>query len=471
MIELGLSRVFRLLARTPLPWRAIHVAGTNGKGSVCAYISGMLSAFSASDLRRDSGLATLKHGRFNSPHLIDRWDCITIDGETISESIFHQVETRVHERNTLENIQATEFELLTATAFEIFTQENVDIGVIEVGMGGRLDATNVIGQFSDHDNPPESCASLESFRPKPLATGICAIAIDHQGFLGNTLEQISTEKGGIMKPGVPVVLAPNKDVVVQNLIRISEQVGVSDIIRVEDTEAYRKMWRHSYEPNTLDNDQIRRQNSAVAFSLTWLALSQMGHFEGRSQASLTCLAEVFYNVPSDTIWPGRVQDVSIECITGYKPLILVDGAHNTESAEALANTVRKRTAGSRPVVWVLAASRGKDIGSMLKHFLSVQSLETPSVVISTRFGSVDGMPWVEAMAPSEVLNEARKVAKEIDTAKSTVLRDQDTSCLQRALTEACRYATPVDGLIVVAGSLYLVGDLLRLVRDHGGKIA
>jgi len=471
MIELGLSRVFRLLARTPLSWRAIHVAGTNGKGSICAYITGMLSAFNASDSRRDSDLPALKHGRFNSPHLIDRWDCISIDGETISESIFHQVETRVHERNNRENIQATEFELLTATAFEIFTQENVDIGVIEVGMGGRLDATNVIGQFSDYDNPSESCTSMENFRPKPLATGICAIALDHQGFLGNTLEQISTEKAGIMKSGVPVVLAPNRDVVIQNLIRISDQVGVSEVLRVEDTEAYRKMWRHSFEPTDLDNDQIRRQNSAMAFSLTWLALLQLGHFKGHSQASLACLAEAFYNVPSNTIWPGRVQDVSIECITGHKPLILVDGAHNAESAQALANTVRKRTAGNRPVIWLLGASKGKDIRSMLEHFLSVQSPETPSVVIATRFGSVDGMPWVKAMSSSEVLDEARKVVDEVDSTRSTILCDQDTSCLQRALAEACRYATPVNGLIVLAGSLYLVGDLLRLVRDKGGKIA
>ena len=107
MIELGLSRVFRLLARTPLPWRAIHVAGTNGKGSICAYITGMLSAYNSSSFRQQLGLPALKHGRFNSPHLIDRWDCITINGETISESIFHQVEARIISRNEQEDIQAT----------------------------------------------------------------------------------------------------------------------------------------------------------------------------------------------------------------------------------------------------------------------------------------------------------------------------------------------------------------------------
>ncbi|KAK5009856.1 hypothetical protein LTR28_013051, partial [Elasticomyces elasticus] len=123
MIELGLSRISRLLIRTPLPWRAIHVAGTNGKGSVCAYISCMLDTYNRSAFRADYNLASIKHGRFTSPHLIDRWDCITIDNKTVRESTFKAVEEKVRARNEMECIEASEFELLTATAFEIFTQE------------------------------------------------------------------------------------------------------------------------------------------------------------------------------------------------------------------------------------------------------------------------------------------------------------------------------------------------------------
>lgn len=477
MIELGLSRVFRLLARVPLPWRAIHVAGTNGKGSICAYVSGMLAAYNASTFRSEASQPVLKHGRFNSPHLIDRWDCITIDGETISESIFHQVEAHVMQRNTLENIQASEFEVLTATAFEIFTQENVDIGVIEVGMGGRLDATNVLGQFSAWDRPDQCGQPLENFRPSPLVTAVSTIALDHQGFLGDTLEQISTEKAGIMKPGVPVVLAPNKDSVIQNLLRIAEDVGVGEVLRAEDTQGYEEIRQHSSKPLTFDNDHVRTQNSAMAFSLTWLALQQLGRLQAKGSSELPSLIHAFRAVPADTIWPGRVQDVSIECITGYTPLILLDGAHNAESAASLANTVAKRAHASRSVVWVVAASQGKDIKTMLQYFLNLQSdseqnkyIDISAAVFATRFGPVDGMPWVRSMGPDEIVDQVRAITDEDKETRDNTLFYHSTGDLKSALQEACNHAAKHNALVVVAGSLYLVGDLLRMVREHGGNI-
>lgn len=473
MIELGLSRVFRLLARTHLPWRAIHVAGTNGKGSICAYVTGMLSAYNSSKYRSDTNQPVLKHGRFNSPHLIDRWDCITINGETISQFIFHQVEARVMERNEQENIQASEFEILTATAFEIFTQENVDIGVIEVGMGGRLDATNVLGQLSGWDRPHESGAPPKSFRSAPLMTAVSTIALDHQGFLGSTLEEISTEKAGIMKPGVPVVLAPNDDNVIRNLLRIAKEVGVSKVLHAENTQGYEDIWRHATKSHKFDNDDVRKQNSAMAFSLTWHALQQLGRLQNQDPNELMDLVQAFRAVPTNIVWPGRVQDISIECITGYAPLILLDGAHNAESAASLANTVAKRTGSSRPVTWLIAASQGKDIKSMLKHFLNVHSDQErnyPSSVIATRFGPVDGMPWVRSMSPVEIIDQVRAVANDSDMTNVRLSFHTATGDLKSALKEACEYASDRDGLVVVAGSLYLVGDVLRMVRDHGGQI-
>ena len=478
MIELGLSRVFRLLARVPLPWRAIHVAGTNGKGSICAYITGMLSAYNVSGHRNDTGLPTIKHGRFNSPHLIDRWDCITIDGATISESIFNQVEARVVARNEAEDIQATEFEVLTATAFEIFTIEKVDVAVIEVGMGGRLDATNILGRHSEWDcfQSSESTVDFTYFRPKPLATAIATIALDHQGFLGTTLEEISTEKAGIMKKGVPVVLAPNSDSVNRNIIRIANEVGVGQIIRAEDTQGYEDIWRHSSTETGFDNDQVRKQNSAMAFSLTWLALQRLDRLKARDPTLLVPLISSLHAVPANTIWPGRVQDISIEPITGYQPSVLLDGAHNAESAEALANTVCKRLATEqRPVTWVIAASQGKDISSMLRHFLSVplrHKRRYPSNIIATKFGPVDGMPWVKAMSPVEIVDQARKVADELDKKEAgpRLTIYSATPDLKDALRDACDSARDNNGFIVVAGSLYLVGDLLRMLREHRGLI-
>ncbi len=132
MIDLGLARISQLLRYTPQTWKAVHVAGTNGKGSICAYLSAMLQASGA------------RCGRFTSPHLVDRWDCIAVDGRPVSEALFREAEAVVRGRDSADRIGATSFELLTATAFEIFRRAGVDFGVVEVGLGGALDATNAM---------------------------------------------------------------------------------------------------------------------------------------------------------------------------------------------------------------------------------------------------------------------------------------------------------------------------------------
>lgn len=222
MIELGLQRISRLLSKTHLPWRAIHVAGTNGKGSICVYISGMLEAYNNSNFRKLSKRPTIRHGRFTSPHLIDRWDCISINQKTVSSALFHEIEQKVLLRNASEEINASEFELLTATAFEIFTHEKVDIGVIEVGMGGRLDATNILGVPVDAD--PTSGEPI--VRALPLATAIAKIGLDHQSFLGTTLQAIASEKAGILKATVPLVYdSSNPPEVHDTFQNLASQIG------------------------------------------------------------------------------------------------------------------------------------------------------------------------------------------------------------------------------------------------------
>lgn len=445
MIELGLSRVFQLLARTPLPWRAIHVAGTNGKGSICAYVSSMLAAYNASQLRHEGEQLPLKHGRFTSPHLIDRWDCITINEETISESIFKQVEARVHERNRAENIQASEFELLTATAFEIFTQEKVDVGVIEVGMGGRLDATNILGQRSEFDQPAELDLSPDVFRPKPLVTAISTIALDHQGFLGNTLIEISNEKAGIMKSGVTVVLAPNEPSVMNNLMKVASEVGASTVI---DTSTDRQA-----ASSVLDSTHTRKQNGNVALAIMKLALKQMGRLPPGDTDELEMLFRTLKHIPETLIWPGRVQNISLECVTGHQGPVVLDGAHNRESAEVLANTIHQK-AGACPITWVIAASKGKNIREMLEVFLQNRKHDD---IVTVEFGPVDGMPWVKAMTYEEI-------------AGATAIPVCQAEDIEAALQKATDLSARSNSLIVIAGSLYLVGDVLRLIRKRGGRI-
>lgn len=204
MIRPGLSRITLLLKGIPLPWKAVHIAGTNGKGSICAYISALLHA------------THIRSGRFTSPHLIDRWDCITVNEVPIAESRFRSVEERVKERNAVGKIDASEFEILTATAFEIFALEKVQVAVVECGLGGRLDATNVI--------------------EGPLVTVISKIGLDHQGLLGDTIRQIAGEKAGIIKTGAACVVDGSSDAeALAEIERVAGEKGV-DVKKVVETQ-------------------------------------------------------------------------------------------------------------------------------------------------------------------------------------------------------------------------------------------
>jgi len=414
MIELGLSRVHQLLARTPLPWRAIHVAGTNGKGSVCAYVSAMLSNYNQSEVRQQSRHGVLRHGRFNSPHLVDRWDCITLDGETVDKTLFESVEKRVLDRDKAEQIGASEFELLTATAFEIFTQAKVDIGVIEVGMGGRLDATNVIGQRSEFDDEERSGTGKALFRPAPLATAITSIALDHQGFLGDTVQQIAREKAGILKTNVPVIAAADDQDALSEVQARAKATGVSETVFVTAESTRKDVWDQNETDVELELDtdskalfespiQSRWPNGAIALHLVWKALNHLGRLDGTPKDARGQLFMNLAAVPGKTLWPGRLQEISLESLTGCDQLVVLDGAHNAQSAHQLSSFVRNK-ARERKVQWVLAASEGKDVHQILKILL-----RPGDTVSAVEFGQVEGMPWVKPKSSETIIQVASEV--------------------------------------------------------------
>ena len=416
MIELGLSRITRLLANSSLPWRAIHVAGTNGKGSVCAYVSALLHA------------NKVPCGRFTSPHLIDRWDCITINEQTVKENVFREVEEAVKKRNASEDIQASEFELLTATAFEIFTLEKVKIAAIEVGMGGRLDATNILRD--------------------PLVTVITKISLDHQAFLGKTLEEIAFQKAGIMKPGVPTVLDSFNRAKVIGIVRNNkETVNAGPTFLVGQPDCSRFLHKSPWGRSIMKEQQHQAMNMGLAVMAVELALRASALPYDQALIEPT-LAKVH--------WPGRLQLLSIKSITGRKEKILLDGAHNASSVAVLyryiQRTIRK---DERTTTWVIAISRGKDIVSDLSR-----CFHNSDNIICTEFGPVDGMPWVTATPASE-LKAAVKTTPHLIRRKL-----QFSAYLDRNLTSALQKATELakGGPLIVCGSLYLVSDVLRLLR-------
>jgi dihydrofolate synthase len=400
MIDLGLARISRLLARTPQSWKAVHVAGTNGKGSICAYLSAMLHGHG------------LRCARFTSPHLVDRWDCIVVDEQPVSEALFRDAERLVSQRDRDGGVGATEFELLTATAFEIFEREKVAYGVVEVGMGGTLDATNAMHH-------------------KAVAV-IAKIGLDHQGFLGDTLEAIARHKAGIMRPGVPCVVDPTNRPSVMDAIRAhAKDVGA-------EVFTPRPALDH---PSTLAWEGHQLQNFACAEAALRLVC-------GKSSSPFA-----FEDARSNMSWPGRLDVVDLGKLTAHQGKVLLDGAHNPQSAEILAACVEDRLrSDADSITWVLAASAGKDLSGILEPLLQPQDHVT-----AVQFGPVDGMPWVKAADPTTILQVVRELG--VTPSRLHDAGDDVHAALQWAST------TANSGPIVIAGSLYLVSDTLRLLRS------
>lgn len=412
MIQLGLTRISRLLQHTSLSWSAIHVAGTNGKGSVCAYASAMLKA------------NHIKVGRFTSPHLVDRWDCITIDEKTVDEQVFHEIELSVKAMNELFNIKATEFELLTAIAFKIFCRERVEIGVVEVGLGGKLDATNILSN--------------------PLVTVITKIGMDHQNFLGDTIEEIASQKAGIMKKDVPCVVdATNFPTVLDVFKEHAQRIDAGPTIPVcpgfdtADHEVWDILSKDTFEPH-------QQTNICLAFNAVKLALRD-------SRYPPQVFQQLLYAIPKAKL-PGRLQSLSIEVLTGRKQSVLLDGAHNLQSAEVLNKYVDEKLRRRRhPVTWLLAFSKGKDVQKILSTLLRPEDN-----LLAARFGPVDGMPWVQPADLNQILHDAK------------ILGILNRKGVNEDLTEGLRRASDLStgGPLVIAGSLYLVSDVLRLLSSR-----
>ncbi|KAJ9655974.1 folylpolyglutamate synthase [Coniosporium apollinis] len=409
MIELGLERITRLLKHTTLPWKAIHVAGTNGKGSICAAISAMLHA------------QGVRCGRFTSPHLIDQWDCITINERPVSESLFRDVHSGFISLSKKENIRASEFELLTATAFEVFTKEKVEIAVVETGMGGRLDATNVLEQ--------------------PLVTIISKIGLDHQAFLGDTLAKIAAEKAGILKPGVPCFIdATNDEEALQAIQKTASTINAGPLSYIDNLPAVPQL-------SSLPQQPHQRTNLALALHATTLALQTL-HALPTPPAPASLLPAAL-----STRLPGRLQHLSLAPLIPRTAPILLDGAHNADSAAVLGAYTDAHLRPTGPVTYVLAMSAGKDHAGILGPLL-----RDGDSVVAAEFGPVEGMPWVRAMGAGELLDAARGMVR----LKGEREAGGDVLGALRVAGEMAG-----EGPLVVAGSLYLVGDVLRLLRDRG----
>jgi folylpolyglutamate synthase len=383
-----------------------------------------------------------------------RWDCIQIDNEPVDEALFRKVEKHYLDLGLREGINASPFEILTATAFHIFNEEKVKVGVVEVGMGGKLDATNIL--------------------QNQAVSVISKIARDHQNFLGNTLEEITMHKAGILRPRVPFVVNRTNEGFVQSIIdEYAQEIGAGPRINPESPELHQGIFRKQDWKMFVDPLRPFQRDNAM---LAVVAVREAAQSVNRGMRD---------PILARTIWecrhrqnPGRTETVKVQPVfsdpraaSSKGRTILIDGAHNVDAARMLKQHVdtnerrrhihkakvterEKRKMQSRAVTWVLAMTDGKDARGYLEVLL-----EPGDTVITTTFGPVDGMPWVKPMDPEELLAIAKSAQPDI-----TGLAIPEDGVL-RALCTA-RYLAEEDYPIVMTGSLYLVGELYRELRTN-----
>jgi len=402
-IRPGLSRIRRLVARLGHPERAfpaVLISGTNGKGSTAAFLDAILRA------------AGHRTGRFTSPHLVDVRERITIDGRWIDAGTFAALGREVRDAMAAGSrpVRATYFEALTAIGFLAFARAKVDVAVVEVGMGGRFDSTNVCD---------------------PSVSVLTNVTMDHVAYLGPTVDAIAGEKVGVARPGRTLVTAVEDGVFDRVVGPALQAMGAT-------------AWRLGRDGTVTRRPDGRIDFAAGALRLDGLSVGLPGAFQADNAALAIAAAQALdaagIRVPADAIragiasasWPGRLQRVH------DRPAVILDGCHNPGAAERLAQTLDSDPL-PRPLVMVHGSRPDKDYPAVLR--LLVPRVDA---VIET------GIPGLSP--PDEIAAQARLAA----AGRVPVTIQPD---LRAAVAQAMQLAGP-SGTVLVTGSLYLVGAAL-----------
>jgi dihydrofolate synthase/folylpolyglutamate synthase len=415
-MKLGLESIRRLARASgdpQLQFPAVHIAGTNGKGSTSAMVAAIVTA------------AGLRTGLYTSPHLVEISERIQVDGRAISAADFARLATAV--RATGELLVAagelpappTFFEQVTAIGYLYFAEQKVDLAVLEVGLGGRLDATNI-------------CV--------PVVTAITPIGADHQQYLGETLGEIAGEKAGIIKPGIPVITAPQQTEAEQVIRARAESLGaplttiesISELVvepEDEDEPGFYRLYCRTpgatYETRINLRGRHQTTNAAVAILIAerlaadGMAISHQAILDGLQNVS----------------WPGR-----LEMVAGRqgRPLLL-DGAHNPDGAHKLRDFLDEHYA-HLPLTLIFGAMSDKALDEMSRILFP-----RAATIIAT------AIPNPRAIAPERIAELA-----EGENRRVFIARDIPTA-LELAASE-----TPPDGLACACGSLYLIGEVKKM---------
>lgn len=407
LIDLSLERLEHLLARLGHPERrlppVIHVAGTNGKGSTCA------------SLRAIAEKAGLRVHVMTSPHLIDVTERFRLAGHLVTEATL--IETLEDIERVNDDAPITVFEVLTAAGLLLFSHHDADLVILEVGLGGRYDATNVI--------------------PTARACIITSVSLDHQGFLGDTIAKIATEKAGIIKENVPVFVAPQEPEALE---------AITNCARAKNAPLY-LLGRDITVATTQDDGLLYRDDQG---SLTLPAPALKGPHQAENAAlAIAALRHARLSLPDSVYqgianahWPARFQTLHGGLAALLPPdwTLTLDGGHNPGAGEALAATLRDDA--ERPLHLIIGLKDSKDVSGFLRPLLPLAR----SVQAVAEAGQHLAMPI------TTIQEAARQIGVEV----------QSGPTVREALSRLARAADPVDppAHVVICGSLYLAGCVL-----------
>ncbi|MDB1135417.1 bifunctional folylpolyglutamate synthase/dihydrofolate synthase [Candidatus Anaplasma sp. TIGMIC] len=407
-----LDRMREILARLGDPEKrmppVIHVAGTNGKGSTIAFLYHILKA---------SGLRVHV---YTSPHLLEFNERIVLNGTKIADSYLYEIleECRV----CVEDLTVTFFEATTAAAFLAFSRVDADIVLVEVGMGGRLDATNIV---------------------TPILTVITSISLDHTSFLGNTVELIAGEKSGILKEGVTCVLAAQKFESAKRTVEFHAAENRAPIYRHGDE------WSCKKDEGSL----VFRSSEEYVFPLPSLAGEHQVYNAGNAIAACSVLTGKFgYDICHEdmekgiesTVWPARLERITSGALYRMLPehwKLFLDGAHNPAGAEALSDWIGTHMK-HEDVYVIIGMTKEKDCKEFLSH-LKKHIRYLCAVCVKAEYRA---QPAEDIMRDAVSLGISASAEEDIRSSIDKIISIGDTS---------------YDSTILVCGSLFLAGDLAR----------
>ena len=408
---LGLERITKLLERLGNPERrlppVLHVAGTNGKGSVCAYLRAAIEA------------AGLSAHVYTSPHLVRFNERIRLAGRLIEDAALATVLAQVLDQ--AEGIGLSFFEVTTAAAFLAFSREPADACVVEVGLGGRLDATNVI--------------------PEPAVCGIAQLGLDHQAFLGDRIEDIAAEKAGIAKPGVPLVTMHYPAPLANRIAQVASETGAKWMPKGGpwDAVAYQKRLHYRDAQAKLDLPLPRLAGAHQAMNAA-LAVAMLRHQEAIEIPPAALRAAIGW-----AEWPARLQRLAEGALVDKLPRgseLWLDGGHNPAAARAIADFFRGHLAAARPFHIVLGLLENKDPVGVLKPFAG-------------RTATLHAVP-----VPGHAHHRPASLAA---AARASGLVGLTANDAVQALDWIGRHADRANPpVVLIVGSLYLAGEILAL---------